>query len=82
MGDHDFGAILFEEAVTKGNFSPMTLEMYAFGVYLMHGGDPDNFAKLDIDQMQILITSYICTQRHTLDILFKMLKGVMGIKDD
>ena len=48
----------------------------------MHGGDPDNFEKLDYDQMQILITSYVCTQRHILDSIFKMLKGVMGIKDD
>ena len=47
----------------------------------MHGGDPDAFLDLSMDQVQILITSYVCTQKRIMDGQFKMLKAVAGIKD-
>lgn len=68
--------------MSKGDFSPYTLEMYAYGVYLMHGGDPERFEDLTMDQIQIMITSYMGTQKHIIDIFYKMFKAFRGIDDD
>ncbi len=67
--------------MSKGEFSPVSAEMYAFGIYLMHGGDPDRFADLTQDQIQILLTAYTCTIRRILDMFIKMFKAMAGVKD-
>lgn len=73
--------MLFEDAVSKGEFSPVSAEIYAFGIYLMHGGDPDKFADLTQDQIQILLTAYTCTVRRFIDSFYKMFKAMAGVKD-
>ncbi len=56
--------------------------MYAYGIYLMHGGDPGKFAELTQDEIQILLTTYTGTIKQITDVIFKMLKAMLGAGND
>ena len=61
--------------------SPEALPLYAYGVYLANGGNPDDFDKFTQDDMQVLLAVHSGERKRSFDILFKMFKGLAGVKD-
>ena len=61
----------FAEQVIRNEIqSPAAIRLLARGVYLMNGGDPDNWDKMTPDEIQLIFLTHISTMKsHTNDIL-------------
>ena len=50
--------------------SPAAVRLYARGIYLMNGGDPDNWDKMTPDEIQLIFITHISAMKsQTNDIL-------------
>ncbi len=57
-------------------YSPAAVELLARGIYLMNGGDPDNWDKMTPDEIQLIyITHQATLKARTND----MLEGLVEI---
>lgn len=74
-GDREFGVHLFEDAILRDNMSSDMVLLYAYGRYLLHGGDPEKFLDLTPDDIQIMyITDVLSQRKNTQDVLSGLTK--------
>lgn len=53
---------VFADAVERGDIGGESAVMAAYGVYLMNGGTPSGFAEMTVDDVQIMLTTYLGMQ--------------------
>lgn len=66
----------YQEAVVKGNHSPQTALLLAYGIHLMNGGTPDTFGQLSREDADIMLATYLGLQMHER---IKLLEGFATI---
>lgn len=77
-GDRAFGVRLLENAVLRDEMSSDTILVYTYGRYLLHGGDPEKFLDLTMDDIQIMyISDALYQKKSTQDTITGLLK-VLG----
>lgn len=72
---------LFEQAVLGGQMEGETYEMFAYGLYLMHGGTYKGFMDLNDDEVQMMVTSYVGLQQNILNQLVKSIGKMLGAEE-
>lgn len=62
----------------KGNMSPDVSLMNVYGLYLAHGGTPDGFMEMTMDDIQLMYTSFTAMNKNnSKDIVIGIAK-IMG----
>lgn len=63
-GEPEFGLRLFEEAASgKSSMNGDSALLYAYGIYLSNGGTPSGFLDMTPDDIQIMFTAHVGSQR-------------------
>ena len=68
--------MLFQDAVVNGTLENESAVLYAYGIYLMHGGTPEGFGHLNSSDIQILLYSYTGTNIRQNKVLIESIAHV------
>lgn len=66
---------LYAHALAEGSIEGDMAALAAYGIYLMHGGKPDDFMDLKPDDIQIMFTTYIGLMRRQADMIAQRIWG-------
>lgn len=66
----------------RGEFSPQSAGLYAYGIYLMHGGTPEGFESLSETDIHIMLASYTCTIARVETDVMKGIARMFGRGED
>lgn len=74
------------DAISKGQpVSPLGARMYMYGIYLAHGGRPDDYFEMDEDDLDMMYVAYNATEAHRhnrwLEAMSKIVKAFIGQGD-
>lgn len=62
----------------KGNMSEETSLLDAYGLYLAHGGTPDGFMDMTMDDVQLMYTSFIAMNKNNSKDIVLGISKIMG----
>ena len=71
---------LYQQAVEEGNFDNDTALLYAYSVYLLHGGTRENFMKLTEDEVQLILSTHLAERDREAYTILKGLGTMFGGK--
>lgn len=78
-GDPEFGIRLLEEAASgKSALDGDSALLFAYGIYLSNGGTPAGFLEMTQDDIQIMFTAYIGSQRRLAKNIVRSLSETMS----
>lgn len=62
----------------KGNMSEETSLLDAYGLYLAHGGTPEGFMDMTMDDVQLMYTSFIAMNKNNSKDIVLGISKIMG----
>ena len=62
----------------KGNMGPDISLMNVYGLYLAHGGTPDGFMEMTMDDIQLMYTSFTAMNKNNSKDIVLGIAKIMG----